>query len=330
MGFYDSLQLNGLFDRQTPFGMPQLTTAVPEKAFHMVRAAKQHDAIDEMRRAQAMQWENDERAKKNLALSQALEGPANQSGTNQMPVVMAGPPPISDYQRAQLNLERDKLSQNRDIQEARINLAEQSASKKLDEASKIELQDKLRRAQLDDQQASRMDEIAARIAGAIQQQTMRGDQAINLEDKRQTGREVIVDKNNTFRGEQGDKNRQNRIDVKNLGSTNSDKLLPTQQRVQQFMRARQFATENPNLANFIQFGSDGNSFTVKPPGGGGFFGSAGPTPEQHKQISDYIFGTSTPNGQGDTVRVISKDGKPGTIPRSQLQDALKEGFKEVK
>lgn len=38
---------------------------------------------------------------------------------------------------------------------------------------------------------------------------------------------------------------------------------------------------------------------------------------------------SAPNA-GDRVRVISKDGKSGTIPRSQLQQALQQGFKEAK
>lgn len=67
-------------------------------------------------------------------------------------------------------------------------------------------------------------------------------------------------------------------------------MLPTQERVQQNIRARQLINSNPELAEFVDVDPTTGSFTVKPPSEG-YFGKSGPSPEQYQQIQDMIFGS---------------------------------------
>jgi hypothetical protein len=66
--------------------------------------------------------------------------------------------------------------------------------------------------------------------------------------------------------------------------------LPTQTKVRQATAAREFAIKNPELGKYIQF-TPGNEFTVMPPASGW---RSGPTAEQHKKITDAIYGTDIP------------------------------------
>ena len=61
----------------------------------------------------------------------------------------------------------------------------------------------------------------------------------------------------------------------------------------------------------------------------------------HNEAKDYVPGLSEQNvsswlnvdsvaPQSDMVKVISKDGKSGSIPRANLEKAIKQGYKEVK
>jgi hypothetical protein len=67
-------------------------------------------------------------------------------------------------------------------------------------------------------------------------------------------------------------------------------MLPTQERVQQNIRARQLINSNPDLAQFVTVDPATGSFTVTPPSTGYFGGQGGPTKEQYQQIQDAIFG----------------------------------------
>lgn len=127
-------------------------------------------------------------------------------------------------------------------------------------------------------------------------------------------------------------------ETKNINFTKTE--LPTQTRVKQVNTARQLINTNPELAPFIKFDADGNFSIVQP--GKTFSGNpTGPSTEQFKKITESIYGT-TPSyfteGSGksetkvdtsDKVKV-SKDGKEFFLPKDQLAEAVKQGYKEVK
>lgn len=63
---------------------------------------------------------------------------------------------------------------------------------------------------------------------------------------------------------------------------------PTQEKVGQYNRARQFAIENPDLAKWIQLDSAGpNTFSIHTPSSGNFF-SSGPSKEDYDKIVNSI------------------------------------------
>lgn len=69
--------------------------------------------------------------------------------------------------------------------------------------------------------------------------------------------------------------------------------LPTQTRVRQFNAARELWNSRPDLRPFIKIGRPGtNDFSITPPGNGGFFSTAGPNAQQHKEINDAIYGAA--------------------------------------
>jgi hypothetical protein len=129
----------------------------------------------------------------------------------------------------------------------------------------------------------------------------------------------------------------NRIEVKktpsasSVSETSEKDMLPTQVKIMQYNKARELVNTNPELGKWIKLGDPGtNDFIVQEPGEDRpyWFDKAGPTPEQHKQISDAIYGTASSIPSG-TVLVISPDGKKGYIPSDQLNEAIKSGYKKV-
>jgi len=73
---------------------------------------------------------------------------------------------------------------------------------------------------------------------------------------------------------------------------------PAATRTQQTVTARQLINTRPDLAPFIKI--DGNDFKVVPPSTGGMF-SKGPSPAQHKEILDAIYGSGgSPNPQSSS------------------------------
>jgi hypothetical protein len=78
-------------------------------------------------------------------------------------------------------------------------------------------------------------------------------------------------------------------------------MLPTQERVQQNIRARQLINSNPDLAKFVTIDPATGSFTVTPPSQG-MFGSSGPSPEDYQKIQDAIYGID----QSGTNKTTSK------------------------
>lgn len=120
--------------------------------------------------------------------------------------------------------------------------------------------------------------------------------------------------------------------------------LPTQTRVRQNNAARELANTRPELAKFITTNPDG-SISITPPNPSAWFdGNKGPTPEQHKEINQIIFGNTSsgnapinkdtkpvtqPATTGDKVMVQDKSGKKFNLPASQLDEAIKQGYTKV-
>lgn len=135
-------------------------------------------------------------------------------------------------------------------------------------------------------------------------------------------------------------------DIQNNKPTSA--LLPTQQRVNFQNKANELRNTNPELGQFIHMNPDG-TFDVDQPSGGGFFGGSGPTLDQYAKIQNALYPktntqalntaippkttaapvttpTNIPTGR---IAVQDKDGKQFTIPESQLQQAITQGYTKV-
>jgi len=156
-----------------------------------------------------------------------------------------------------------------------------------------------------------------------------GAQARQTEGVRQTGRMEAI-------GARGNEARATRSIPS--GGTGQG-MLPTQIKVDQYNRARKLANTRPDLAKFIKPGSGTNEFQIVKSNPNAWTESGkGPTPEQLKEINDFIYGPSggyrnqgagpgpaaTPTTSG-TVRVKSRDGKTGTF-KGTAAEAQAAGF----
>jgi hypothetical protein len=120
----------------------------------------------------------------------------------------------------------------------------------------------------------RMDQIGAR--GDIQQSlgTQRGNQALANIAARTAGQK----------------------DIRNTAPVKP--MLPTQERVQQNIRARQLINSNPDLAQFVTVDPTTGSFNITPPSEG-YTGHSGPTDEQYQRIQEAIYGAGPARPLGD-------------------------------
>lgn len=155
-----------------------------------------------------------------------------------------------------------------------------------------------------------------------------GNQARKTEELRQTGREGLAETRGwtAFNTADGKTILVNQITgetkpitgvegtlVKPGTNTASSRgELPTQTKVRQATKAREFAARNPALGKYIQF-SPGNEFTIRPPASGW---SSGPTPEEHAQITAAIYGDELP---------IAQPGRTGDTPTGQPMRKVQRG-----
>jgi hypothetical protein len=104
---------------------------------------------------------------------------------------------------------------------------------------------------------------------------------------------------------------------------------PTQTKVGQYNKARQLKAERPDLGDFIELDTLGaNTFDIAKPGGGGWFGKKGPTPEQHKEITNYVYGKS----ESPSEMSVSKEFPVNTgkvAPMTKTQTNVKTGAKRT-
>lgn len=120
--------------------------------------------------------------------------------------------------------------------------------------------------------------------------------------------------------------------------------------VNQTVRAKQAVSEHPEWAPYIKFTPSGQFLRVEAPvGSAGLFGfGAKPSGDANvtKQINDYIFGraigstvptnqqsNSTANKGGEIMKgrvVVEKNGQKFSLPANQLQQAIAQGYVEVR
>lgn len=192
MGFLDALRMNGLIDRpqgSVPIGMPNMGGDIPEGPFHMIRAALLDDEERRNQREDDLIRRHRETALMDRALSNQQPVGANLSGvgragvqgytatgTDGMPMdtVLGSSTKtggMTDYQRSTLALRGKDQSADNEIAQQRLDLSEAANAKKLDDASRIELQNKGKATLADDAQAARMEQIVAGIVGATKRNT---------------------------------------------------------------------------------------------------------------------------------------------------------------
>lgn len=172
---------------------------------------------------------------------------------------------------------------------------------------------------------------------ALEQIGARGGEDRNTEGVRQTGRVALAGVNNAASMERTKQQGQNAIVTKETpsGNLNSREEISRAQ-----LNYNKLINANPKYRNFVKLDANGMPQIVEPKSSswGGYGGPTGPTQTEYDEINNTIFGTNkpvkseTPPKVDDTkVIVLSPDGKTkGRIPKSQLADALKQGYTEVK
>jgi hypothetical protein len=191
---------------------------------------------------------------------------------------------------------------------------------------------------------SELDKVNLQIEGGIARVEEAGKQARETEGVRQKGR-MAVEAERTRRAREVAGIRSG---AKGAGSKPE---LPTQTKVRQYNAARELANTDSEARKWIKLGKPGtNDFSITPPAShlGGMF-TTGPTEEQYRKISQAIYGTpispteqakaqtpqsktgeppsagKAPDGE-DLVEVINPSGQRKRIRKSQLQQALDNGY----
>lgn len=177
---------------------------------------------------------------------------------------------------------------------------------------------------------SELERIMYQHQNAVELEGVRQEGRTDLEAQRQQGREDLES--------QRQAGRETIQGMPSRSSVDSERdLLPTQQRVALTAKVQEIAARNPRLAQFIEFDSNGNFKGIKPPRTG-FFGT-GPSADEHQELLNLIYGeqlgsmgtmTSREGSQNDRVTVQNAQGDKFTVPRSQLQQAISQGYTEVR
>lgn len=118
---------------------------------------------------------------------------------------------------------------------------------------------------------------------------------------------------------------------KPTGTGSQQAEVPGQTKIRLYNKAIELKMTDPELGKFIVIGPGTNEWSIQE-------GFRGPSPEQRKRITDFIYGVSpaashspTTPTPGTRIKVRQKaTGKIGTIPAEQLEQALAQGYELVK
>lgn len=168
------------------------------------------------------------------------------------------------------------------------------------------------------------------LEGELKKIEKRGDVAAGLEGLRQEGRIDIVERRGT---------EARSTKATPSGSATGKDLLPTQERVKQFNKAREAFNLHPEWRKFIKLGTPGsNDFEIVAPGTT-LFGQwkTGPDDNAYKSMSEYIYGNKKnfntdpyaqepvmTNREGKT-RMKTPDGRIILVPQEKIAEAQARG-----
>ena len=170
----------------------------------------------------------------------------------------------------------------------------------------------------------------------IEKANLQLENALELEDVRQTNRQELQTQRDSAA-----------LTRKQTSSTTAKSESETQKNQRYTNNATKLAAERPDLAPYMKFEGTGTSrkFVGINPGGGtlnsitgGYAGLKPLSIEDRNLINNRVFdadagtviGAKFKNDKNDQVLVINPQGQKGYVPRSQLEAALKQGYKEVK
>lgn len=136
-------------------------------------------------------------------------------------------------------------------------------------------------------------------------------------------------------GERGKEARETKATVPGRADVSTS---ASQVRTARYNAAKELVDTQPELGQFITLGPGGTfAITATKAGRFGMKGS-GPTDEQRKKINEFIYKKSTELPKNDDTNkdknneevIVEKDGKRYKLPKNELAEAIKQGYKEVK
>jgi hypothetical protein len=324
MAFIDNLRMAGIFGGSKPMGMPDLSAGgvnldeisnIMNRMTPYIQRSKEED-----RNFQEKMFNMQRQAHlQDIAHQLTQQGQQQLQPMNQ--VVGHDPNSMNDYQKAEINLKKQELSQKTGVAGSKDENADLDRAIRQQRANTYSsMHDMSDSEKLDVINRARSGDIQAR--GMIQRDLLdtRGTQATELQGIKQTGAEKIQG----MQGEQGLANIAARIQgQQQLQDTKPGKdMLPTQVKVDQANKARQLINTNPDLAPFIQFDSSGN-FTIQQPGKSFWGTSTGPTSDQIKKIQDSIYTEPTKPEVKKAAPVTKPETKKTEAPKSKYAVTIK-------
>ncbi len=307
-----------IFGGETPFGMPDFSTGMPQEedpnkaAFDRTMMLRNQDEAErQARRIQTAQTQLAQSGYRKPALNQigqSMQQPNNLQAGGRNVVYQ---PSMSDYQRAQVALGRDRLAQQRDLVDERGDIT----SRQIGERGAIQDQQIERRGDIGSRQIDERGDITSRQIGERGAITDRQIGARGDITSRQIGERGEIQKGlQDTRGEQNLAGIAARVAGQKEVQSNkpATPISQTQQRTGISNAAREIINTRPDLAKFIQID----------PNTGDPINSAQPGTVEYEQINSALYGDNKKdiNLPSAAVKAPSKAAKPKT-PTSKTPTA---------
>lgn len=310
MDFLPALRDTGIFNKKRPMGMPDIDNG------------GLGDMLRELGPLASSMEDDDLRRKKDLLAFEASlrnPGPQQPSMMNRMmnrPVANTmSPVSVGNAAAPQTSMQRQL--QARDDQERsnkfKQDMFGQETAGKLTQAME---EGKLRNA-------GQMEQIMAEMNA---RKEMGAEERGSRERISQNELAARVNENATERASRASEGAADRTSRENIAKMPARVIAPsaTQQGNAMDNRLQQLVIDNPAAAAILTKDQDTGHIIFKP----------GSDPKQQEFVRNYLKQgqqqTSTQQPNNDRVTVIGPDGKVGTIPRSQLAQAARSGYKEKK
>jgi hypothetical protein len=206
---------------------------------------------------------------------------------------------MTPYQKASIQLEKDKLKQSGVLGQQKLSQSGQDVQTRIRRA---DIAQKIADGRATDEEKNEyiLGQIEERGNQSRQSQTIRGEQAMEQIGAR--GNEAR--ETTGMRGENQLANIAARI--KGQQDVNAAKptrpMLPTQSKVMEANAARELINTRPELAPFVKQNQDG-TYSITPPGTGGWFSDAGPSEQQYEEIKSSLYPGNVPTKPAKSTTV---------------------------